>query len=67
MEDFFAFMRCQGVKDPEALMKFVTQFLEDPGIINKFPKDKLRELEKQLDCALAPFSHSSSNEENILR
>jgi hypothetical protein len=55
MDDFFDFMRSHDVEDPEGLMLLVTQFLEDPGVINKFSKDQLLEFERRLDFALAPF------------
>jgi hypothetical protein len=57
--DFFRFMRGQGVDDPEGLMLFVTQFLEDPSVISKFSKEQLKEFETSLDCALAPFKNES--------
>jgi hypothetical protein len=58
MDDFFEFMRCQGVEDPEGLMLFITEFLEKPGMIGKFSKAQLMELEQRLDTALAPFKSS---------
>jgi hypothetical protein len=60
MNDFFEFMRCQGVSNPKELMDFVKSFLDDPGMINKFSKAELTELENRLDFALAPFSNKES-------
>ena len=59
MDDFFDYMRCQGVEDPEGLMLFVTQFVEEPDSITQFSKEQLKGFEERLDCALAPFKDNS--------
>lgn len=57
--DFFDFMRDRGVDNPEGLMLFVTQFLEEPGMLSGFSEEQLREFDEMLDCALAPFKANS--------